>query len=112
MGQMASEILEDVEQRWAPHLRSASLVAELQVEESEVSLAARCLGRVYRAREHEVRARGWRLRHYPASMLLALSGIAALSYQEGTYWSTVWEMAEIAGYAHMQQEWGTPTFSH
>jgi hypothetical protein len=112
----ANEILEDYELEWAPRLRAVSLAAELQLDPKRVRTAAKCLGLMQRHQPHKIS-------RYPASIVVALSGVGALEYDAGNYWSAVWELAGVRGDANIQQEWGQhfrraisrfgcPTFSH
>src|SRR4051794_4372923 len=99
MGRTAIQILDDMEQEWAPRLRAVSLTAELQVPEKRVRLATKCLGMLYGGRPH-------RMNNYPATMVVALSGVGALEYDAGTYWSSVWELAGIRADQTTATEWG------
>jgi hypothetical protein len=107
MERTVSEVLDDFESMWAPRMRAASLAAELQFEVQDVRWAAKCLGVLYNAQLHHARARRERIRIYPASVVIALSGIGALEYEAGTYWSAVWDITGVQGDANTAQEWGT-----
>lgn len=123
VGRPANEILDDLEQEWAPRLRAVSLAAELQLDAKLVRRAAKCIGLVYASRQHDAYRREQRLKRYPASLVLALSGVGALEYSSGTYWSAVWDATGLAGDAAMQAElgalyrhslnrFGCPAFEH
>jgi hypothetical protein len=106
MERTVNEVLDDFESMWAPRMRAASLAAELQFEIQDVRWAAKCLGALYNAQLHHARARQDRIRVYPASVVIALSGIGALEYDAGTYWSAVWDITGVQGDASTAQEWG------
>jgi hypothetical protein len=106
MERTVNEALDGFESMWAPRMRAASLAAELQFEVQDVRWAAKCLGALYNAQLHHARARRERISIYPASVVIALSGIGALEYEAGTYWSAVWDITGVQGDANTAQEWG------
>ena len=106
MGRTAIEVLDDFEEMWVPSMRAVSLAAEIQFEVQDVRLAAECLGALYNAHLGQRRVRQEQIRVYPASVVIALSGIGALEYEAGTYWSAVWDITGVMGDANTAQEWG------
>lgn len=106
MGRTANEILDDFEAKWAPGLRAVSLAAELQLSARDVRLAALCLGVMYQSKQHDTYRRQQRLKRYPASMVVALSGVGALEYEAGTYWAALWDAARVQPDEDSRGEWG------
>src|SRR5665647_391871 len=95
MGRTAIEVLDEFEEMWVPSMRAVSLAAELQFEVQDVRLAAECLGALYNAHLGQRRVRQEQIRVYPASVVIALSGIGALEYEAGTYWSASYSRAPM-----------------
>ncbi|MFG3685433.1 hypothetical protein [Micromonospora sp. NPDC047740] len=86
----ASEALAEQERQWRRALRVVSLACELDVPDDEVRATLHNLGKVYRdlgGRERRILLSD----RLPACVVVALSGIGAIEYRQGTYWSAVSE---------------------
>src|SRR5215469_3584967 len=91
------ELLDIRERSWALRLRSASLVAEAELQADYVAQVANALGRLYSrlAQRHDTGTRF--LLRWPACLAAAMTGAAVSGYEAGTYWRALWEAADYPG---------------
>jgi superfamily I DNA/RNA helicase len=100
------ELLRRREESWAPKLRSASLVAEVDLLPGHTDQVASVLGRLYDELP-DPRTQGPAfLRQWPACLAAAMAGVAATNYHGGIYWPQLWEVAEYDGNPQDQKIWG------
>ncbi|MDP8930802.1 MAG: hypothetical protein M3O70_20095, partial [Actinomycetota bacterium] len=101
-----AEFLEMAEARLERTLRGVSLVAEVDVSEGLTDKLAASLGQEYKRR----RTRGANVEvmfeRWPACVAIAMAGIAAQSYQKGTYWPPLWKAVRYSGCQEDQRVWG------
>ena len=100
------ELLRLREETWEPRLRSASLVAEVDLRPEHTEQVATVLGRLY-AELRDPRADGEAfLLQWPACLAAAMAGVAATEYRGGVLWPQLWETAAYRGTSHDQGIWG------
>ncbi len=100
------ELLRRREEAWEPRLRSASLVAEVDLLPRHTDQVASVLGRLYdELRDPRTEGQAFLLQ-WPACLAAAMAGVAASNYHGGIYWPQLWEIAEYHGSAQDQSIWG------
>ena len=100
------ELLRLREEAWEPRLRSASLVAEVDLRPEHTEQVAAVLGRLY-ADLRDPRAEGEAfLLQWPACLAAAMAGVAATKYHGGVFWPQLWETADYHGTSQDQGIWG------
>ena len=100
------ELLRLREEAWEPRLRSASLVAEVDLRPEHTEQVATILGRLY-ADLRDPRAEGEAfLLQWPACLAAAMAGVAATKYHGGVFWPQLWETADYHGTSQDQGSWG------
>ncbi|MDQ2875807.1 MAG: hypothetical protein M3Y33_13865, partial [Actinomycetota bacterium] len=100
------ELLRLREEKWAPRLRAPSLVAEAKLRPDHTDQVAAGLGRRYgELRDPRLEGEPLLLR-WPACLAVAMAGVAATRYQDGTYWPAPWDTAHFPGTAQDQRIWG------
>ncbi|GAT68512.1 hypothetical protein PS9374_04177 [Planomonospora sphaerica] len=95
----SSALLDQFESNWKPQLPGISLLTELEVDKETVAEVSRALGQLYRRKvlkgQHQSLFDRW-----PGCVAVAMSGVAAHDYREGTFWRYWWEAIyyqELAG---------------
>jgi len=102
----ARELLDARERSWSARLRSASLVAEIEIPADRSSQVAYVLGRVY-GKLPDPRETGTRfLLGWPACVATAMAGAAVTGYEAGTYWRALWAAVKYPGTTQDQAIWG------
>ena len=100
------ELLRLREESWEPRLRSASLVAEVDLRPEHTEQVAAVLGRLY-AELRDPRTEGEAfLLQWPACLAAAMAGVAATEYRGGVFWPQLWETADYRGTSQDQGIWG------
>ena len=100
------ELLRLREGSWEPRLRSASLVAEVDLRPEHTEQVAAVLGRLY-AELRDPRTEGEAfLLQWPACLAAAMAGMAATGYRGGVFWPQLWETADYRGTSQDQGIWG------
>jgi superfamily I DNA/RNA helicase len=100
------ELLRLREEKWAPRLRAASLVAEAELQPDHTDQVAAALGRQYGGLPDPRLGGEPLLLRWPACLAVAMAGVAASRYQDGTYWPALWDTARFPGTAQDQGIWG------
>ncbi|GAA1276548.1 hypothetical protein GCM10009677_32860 [Sphaerisporangium rubeum] len=102
----ATELLDIRERAWAKRLRGCSLVAEVEVPDAYSEQVAGVLGPLYakwvagRRRPEDLFMR------WPACFAVAMTGVAARSYQHGTFWPMLWTKVRHRALPEEQTIWG------
>ena len=100
------ELLRLREDTWEPRLRSASLVAEVDLRREYTEQVATVLGRLYgELRDPRTEGEAFLLQ-WPACLAAAMAGVAATEYRGGVFWPQLWETADYRGTSQDQGIWG------
>jgi hypothetical protein len=99
------EALGHREQAWSAKLRGLSLVAELEVAETDRREVCRLLGSIYSACRGSWHAERM-FERWPACVLVALTGVASRGYERGELWPKLWEELGYSGGLSDQKTWG------
>lgn len=96
MSTSLSEWMSDADFKWRQRLAPVRLVIETDFSADEVREAQSNAGRT----AQQLLNRDWSyekvIKRYPAVMLIALAGHAALAYDHGAYWQSFWDELGIA----------------
>ncbi|WP_326641565.1 hypothetical protein OG884_02160 [Streptosporangium sp. NBC_01755] len=116
-----SELLDILETEWRPRLRAVSLVTEVEASGETLAMAAAALGELYRLKVFKGKFQTL-FDRWPGCVAVALSGVAATDYRQGTFWPYWWkatgyqhgtaqdQTAWGRGFAHALETFGLPTF--
>ncbi|MEV7005867.1 hypothetical protein [Streptosporangium sp. NPDC051022] len=85
----SSALLDRLESDWKPQLPGVSLLTELEVDRKVLIETSRALGHLYRFKVVKGRYQSLFSR-WPACVAVAMSGVAANDYREGTFWPYWW----------------------
>ncbi|GGL27967.1 hypothetical protein GCM10014719_31870 [Planomonospora parontospora subsp. antibiotica] len=102
----ARELLDLRERAWSRRLRGSSLVAEADVRDSQSAQVASVLGRVYAKWVAERRPPERFFLRWPACVAVAVTGVAAHGYRQGTFWPELWKAVQYQGLPEDQAVWG------
>ncbi|MEV4372952.1 hypothetical protein AB0J71_38200 [Nonomuraea sp. NPDC049637] len=121
MQAQSSELLDLLEADWKTRLRSVSLVTELEVSSETLIDAAKALGKLYHLKivegKHPMFFDRW-----AGCVTVALSGVAATRYRQGTFWPYWWQASGYRnatpqdqatwgrGFIRALESFGLPTF--
>lgn len=103
---LAEEFLDVRERQWEPGVRGASLVAEVDVEDGQTTQIGEMLGSYFRHAAGTSRAAQMFTR-WPACVVLAMTGIAARDYAQGTFWPAFWSATGCTDSPANRDAWGS-----
>jgi hypothetical protein len=108
MGDMTPwRLLDRRDQEWRPSLAGVSLAAEIDIDPLESGSALVSLGIVYGRNKDATEGERTRLlARWPACLVVGMSGVAAVDYEEGTYWQKLWDAAGYQASPKDQSLWG------
>jgi hypothetical protein len=108
VGSDPKSILRGFEDLWRERLRSASLIAELELSEQDLNLALRCLGIVWRQQPNSVRAWSAIRSSYKAGFVVALAGSASMNLKARRTWDPIMQAAGLPADpdGNTTNEWG------
>lgn len=115
--------LQVAEGQYAPFLRQASLVVEVDFHAQHATKAAKALGARYKQGLGLLSDPAVMLHKYPATLAIAMVGVGAVDYGEGTYWPRFFQAAglengpenqHVFGQAFLRalDRFGLPRFGH
>lgn len=96
-------LLDANESRWSAQLESAGLVVQVLDTPASTGTAAAIFGDIFA----ESPSAGWdALFDYPASLVMAFTGVATTGYHAGSFWPAFWDTTGIPADGNQQAVWG------
>ncbi|GAB2445485.1 hypothetical protein GCM10027187_08500 [Streptosporangium sandarakinum] len=100
------ELLDLRERAWSRRLRGSSLVAEVDVKDAHSEQVAAVLGPVYKKWIAAGKPPERFFTRWPACVAVAVTGIAARGYRQGTFWPELWNAIRFPGLPEEGTVWG------
>jgi superfamily I DNA/RNA helicase len=94
------------EDAWRPLLRSASLVAEAELDPEHTAEVAAVLGQLYLSLRDPQTEGDSLLSRWPACLAAAMVAVAAADDKDGPYWPALWDAAGFDGVRQDREVWG------
>ncbi len=102
------ELLGARELEWSRKLRAISLVTEYAVEPRHADQTLTVLARLYRQTRHESWTHADRvLRRWPAVQVVSTVNVAIGHYNQGNFWSSFFDRADLNQNQEVQSAWGS-----